>query len=248
MLLTLGSRNRKVGKCAVTYLPFRTCPPACRFRNGGCYAMGVLDVAAHVHNIERQTAKLAPIDLVRLEGVEIIQASKQPAAQGTPLRLHVSGDVRSRAAALELTQACRIWKSNGGGPVWTYTHSWRTVPSAAWQPAISIWASVDNPEQAKEARGRWYPPAMVVPYFDGRKAWDEGGTRWIACPAQTRELTCDRCRICWKGRKMIDAGRGVAFEAHGGAVGRGKAIATARVLTGEQLCLFGDSYEGRDDD
>jgi hypothetical protein len=240
MLLTLRSRNRKVGKCATTYLPFRTCPPSCAFRNGGCYAMGVLDVTAHVHNIERQTAKLSPIDLVRLEGVEIIKAAKTKAAQGTPLRLHVSGDVRSAEAARELAKACGIWAKAGGGPAWTYTHSWRTVPSAAWQPTISVWASVDNARQGTEARGRWYPPALVVPYFDGRKAWDEAGTRWIACPAQTRELTCDRCRICWVGRKMLDAGRGVAFEAHGGCIGRGKAIATARVLTGEQLSLFSE--------
>lgn len=240
MFLKLNSRNRKVGASAVTYLPFRTCPSSCPFLNGGCYAQGVLDVLRVVHEIDAATTTMSMAALVRQEAREIAEAAELQKTTDLPLRLHVAGDVVDLESARLLAESCRIWREKGGGPVWTYTHRWQSIEAWAWRPAISAWASVDTAEQGRAAIENGYPPALVVPYFDDRRSWDEAGIHWIACPAQTKKLTCNRCRICWKSNKMRDARVGVAFEAHGGCVGKGKAIATTRVLRGEQLTLLFD--------
>ena len=241
MFLSLRSGNRKIGRCAATYLPFKTCPRSCPFLDGGCYAQGVLDVLRIVRNIGDQTKHLTPLELCRQEAEEIIEAAGSGKHEGVPLRLHVAGDVEGPEGARVLAEACEVWRESGGGPVWTYTHNWRKVPVGAWSPSISVWASVDNAPQGAEALDLGYAPALVVPYFDGRRSWDEAGVHWTACPAQARSLTCQRCRICWEGSKTVAARGGVSFEAHGGCIGKGKAIATARVLLGEQMTLFGDA-------
>lgn len=242
MFLSLRSQNKKVGRVAATYLPFRTCPPSCPLRHGACYAMGVLDVCSVVKRIDKATSDLSPDALIQGEAAEILDACRESkrAFKKTPLRLHVSGDVIDENSTRTLAYAAQAWTERGGGPVWTYTHRWRSIPRWCWRPAISVWASVDNPKQGVMAFRMGYPSAIVVPYFEGRKGWDEEGIRWIACPAQTRGLKCSQCRICWKSSKMLQARRGVAFEAHGGCIGKGKAQAVARVLLGEQLGLFDD--------
>src|SRR5262245_23835716 len=118
-----------------------------------------------------------------------IDAVRFPFAR--PLRLNVSGDARTAAAARTEGDAAARWVRRGGGPVWAYTHAGATVPRAAWGASVSVLASVQSTADGPAMLERGYAPAAVVTELpaDGR-AFDRDGVRWIPCPEQTRGVQC----------------------------------------------------------
>jgi hypothetical protein len=135
---------------------------------------------------------------------------------GRPIRMHVSGDAKNAKAARILAEAIADWTTRGGGPAWTYTHAWRSIPREAWGP-ISVLASIEHVTDAVHARERGYVPALVVPELppDG-KAFELFGVRWIPCPAQTRnDVACTDCRLCFDDASLFERRAGIAFAAHG---------------------------------
>lgn len=198
--------------------------------------MGGLDSKAHVNRLAKLTSGMTVEEIVAQEVFEIVEASKSAATNNRPLRLHVFGDCPSAEAARELAGAVEVWKRNGGGPVWSYSHNWASMKRADWG-SISVLASVDNPAQARLAAELGYTPAVVVRDC-ASKAWDEEGVRWLVCPAQRRDTVCLRCRLCWSADKLGRAGRGVAFLVHGSATSIRKARREVTSMLGVQLSLF----------
>ncbi|MCZ7679831.1 MAG: hypothetical protein M5U28_14130 [Sandaracinaceae bacterium] len=204
-----------------------TCPQSCPFRTAGCYA-GTGSARALVAKLDAAAEMLTPLEVVRQEA-ELIDRF---AARGVPrdggrhghsgrdLRLHVSGDVRSRAAAQLLGEASERYRQRGGGRVWTYTHSARVVHRADWGD-ISVLASVENPRDVDDVADAGYAAAIVVPKFPSHSPFRLPGssTRFVPCPQQTRGVPCVKCRLCFDSdlRKRNIA---IAFEAHGPAAGR----------------------------
>lgn len=214
MLLNLDSGNAKLGKCATTYAPIRnTCPDSCPLRSGGCYAMGGR-TAIHLRRLETCLEGVGPLVMASLEASEVADGARHLRAQGVirPLRLHTFGDCRTPEAAALLADACRAWP----GPVWTYTHAWRDVPRRHWG-AVSVLASVESLEDAERAWGANYAPAIVVDrHPDDGRAWrSPSGMRVIPCPNQTRDVTCDQCRLCFDDVRLHASRSVIAFAAHG---------------------------------
>ena len=169
---------------------------------------------------KRGPAPRSGLDATRQEAA-LIDAEINPPS-GRPLRLHVSGDCKTRKAADVLSAACERWRNRGGGPVWTYTHSWRSIPRATWR-GVSVLASVETITDAKRAMKRGYAAAIVVAEHpaDG-KAHRVDGVRVIPCPQQTRGTSCVDCGLCMKD-SMLQSGSGViAFAAHGAGTKRAK--------------------------
>jgi len=215
--LILRSENAKIGFAAATYASIEaTCPASCRLRGSGCYAQNG-HVALHARRLD---SAATPLQAARHE------ASLLDAAQGirgVPLRLHVSGDTRTAAAARILAGALLRWRSRGGGSVWTYTHAWRTVPRAAWGSAVSILGSAEDTRHGAAILEAGYAPAVVVDTVpaDGR-AFERDGVTWIPCPQQTRGRTCTECRLCFDADALAARRSGIAFAAHG--AGRKRAL------------------------
>jgi hypothetical protein len=209
--LVLNSDNKKIGRCACTYASIEsTCPADCALRDAGCYARDF-----HVNFTVRRldAAKRTSLQAARDEAEAIDGATH---IRDLPLRLHVSGDVKGRKSAAILGEAAKRWRARRGGPVWTYTHTWRRVPRTAWGSAVSVLASVERVEQAAQATAQGYAVARVVPSLPANgRAWVEAGIRWIPCLEQTRGLKCDECRLCLDADKLRERNAGIAFGVHG---------------------------------
>lgn len=210
------------GNIAATYLPIaQTCPSTCPHRDNGCYAQSG-NVAFHNRRLERANEHRSSYDVIRAEAREITKAG--PTAAGKALRLHVSGDVRSNAAAKLLAKAAKKWD----GRVYTYTHSWRQIERSSWG-SISVLASCETPAQVREARARGYAAALVVTEHTSAKASVlNDGTRTIPCPQQTRDITCEQCKLCMRDTTLRAQDSAITFAAHGS----GKKKVSLTVLKG----------------
>lgn len=194
-----------------------TCPKTCSLKNGnGCYAE-LSFVGIQVRRLDDQAEGLSTLELARAEAKAIDSAYN---GKGIPnkrdMRLHVAGDSRTIAGSKMINSAVGRWKKRGGGDCWSYTHAWRTISRDIWSN-VSILASVDNVSEAKEARKQGYAPAMVVPEHPSDKAFlvDGSDIKWIPCPAQTRDVGCSDCRLCFNADRLFEGNFGIAFAAHG---------------------------------
>jgi hypothetical protein len=165
------------------------------------------------------------LDCARAEAAEIDALPDN----GRDLRLHVVGDCPTNGAARIVAAAAARYRARGGGDVWTYTHAWRKVHRASWGDAVSVLASCENLDDAREAAARGYAVAMVVPEHAGERAEVVDGFRVIPCPEQSRgDRTCVDCRLCFDDAGLRDRETPaiIALAIHGASKRRaGEAIA-----------------------
>lgn len=221
-LLAVDTKNSKIvgtprrGFAAALSLPIKqTCPDTCSLKGKGCYAQGGRQ-AIHVRRLEGQHAGRTALQVSRLAAAEITAATAQGLNRGRALRLFVSGDARTAAAADVIARAARTWIRTGGSAAWGYTHAWRSVPSEVWR-GVSILASVESDADAREARGRGYVPAKVVDSHpaNGRAYKGADGSTWIPCPEQSRGVPCVACGLCFDVEGLRARNAGITFAVHG---------------------------------
>ena len=220
------SGNTKIqgkGRVAATYASIKaSCPSTCSFKGDSCYAQHG-KVAMTVRRLDAGAIDKRPETVAREEKNAIDGAFRGgPVPQdgergGRDLRLHVSGDARTRRAAEHLGKAADGWKARGGGDVWTYTHAWRTVRRESWGPSVSVLASIENPADTKRASAQGYAVAMVVGKHLSDKAYTVPGSdvKFVPCVQQTRGVLCTTCRLCFDADRLHKANMGIAFAAHG---------------------------------
>ncbi len=221
VVILTRTRNAKLGRgvWATTLPVHQTCPPRCPFVDNGCY--GQRGPGGHVARLERHAKRegLSALDLADEEARLIREAAKS-VRQGSPLRLHVSGDCRTPEAARIVADACRDWP----GPVWVFTHAWRDVPRSAWG-TISVLASIEDPNEALEAAKAGYAPALVVEEHPASgRSWLAGAVKFIPCLFETRGVVCSECRLCFDADRMSRDGFGIALAAHGSGKKRVKNV------------------------
>lgn len=218
MYAVLHSENSKVGDVAATYAPIaQTCPVSCPLRNNGCYAQSG-NVGFKVRRTEEYSDGMNGDTVATLEGDEIADMAAH-APPNHALRIHVSGDATSDFRAQQMARGARVWN----GPVWSYTHAWRTVKRASWG-RVSILASCEALSDVVEAMYHGYASALVVAHHpeDGRAYMAhtnlhgvEREVKVIPCPSQTRDVKCTDCRLCWDDQRLLAHGACIAFAAHG---------------------------------
>lgn len=224
------SGNEKTGPVAVTYAGTATCPSACPMKDGnGCYYESGFRTRPINERLNVASAGLTPRQAAQEEARLIDRLFPRGVPDARAMRLHVGGDARTNGAALVLSDAAERWRQRGGGPVWTYTHAWRSVEREFWGK-VSVLASVESAQDGMRAIAKGYAPARVVSSFpNGKRAWDEAGVRWIPCPAQTHEdVRCVDCKLCWDAPSLRARGAGIAFEAHGGTAKRAARVADGK--------------------
>ncbi len=198
-----------------------TCRSSCMFKEKGCYERAGFTsrVSTELDRIASDGG-LSPVSIAVQEETLIRGAfgGKRIPKNGKwgprPLRLHVGGDVYDSASASVLARAALDWLLRGGGPVWTYTHSWKHIPRRVFG-AISVLASVEWPTHARAALAAGYAPAVVVDRFPSDKRFTWHGIELIPCPAETRGITCVECRLCFDDSKLVERKMGIAFAKHG---------------------------------
>lgn len=214
--LTPRSSNRKTGPIATIRSSSDTCPSTCPFNNGGgCYAAGGPE-AIHWKRLDQST-KPEHQGWIGLSD-QFRAAKLKP---GTLLRLNTAGDLPHLPATGEIlgnvVDLMRGIFENHKVVPFTYTHHRQTEHNLAVidrqnQSGFTVNLSCDTEERASMMHQRGFPAVVVVPADDTRNGWtDQDGTRFVTCPAQTGEATCDRCRLCAKSDRSVV----VAFRAHG---------------------------------
>lgn len=218
-----NSQNAKIAgkyKVAATYAPIKqSCPSTCELKDSGCYAQ-----SSYVGMINREEEARhdgdTPLQVAKSEALAIDLGFPKGVPQdggrggGRPLRIHVSGDCTTKGGARVVSAAARRYTQRGGGPVWSYTHAWRKVPRSAWE-GVSTLASVKSISEVMEARKQGYAPAIVVPEHKDERLYKLGPFKFIPCPAQTRDLACTDCRLCFDADALLSRKQGIAFAAHG---------------------------------
>lgn len=219
-----NSKNSKLGKMDAIYSSIQsTCPSSCKLKDEGCYAKhsftGIVS-----RRLDKEASELTPLQVARAE-VTAIDASYKGNSipKGTILRLHVSGDSRTIKGTRLIDKAIGRWKSRGGSVAYNYTHAWRQVPRLNWKNT-SVLASVDSIADVNDARTAGYAPALVVAEHISDKVYTLPGsdTKWIPCPNQTREVTCNTCKLCFNSQRLFDGNYGIAFAVHGAGAAKAK--------------------------
>jgi hypothetical protein len=132
------------------------------------------------------------------------------------LRVHVSGDCSSLTSVNIVNKAIGRWKSRGGNIAYTYTHAWDQVMREQWSN-VSVLASIDSIDQATYARQNGYAPSLVVSEHPSDKVYtlESSDVKWIPCPAQTKKVTCEKCKLCMNADRLFEKNMGITFSAHG---------------------------------
>lgn len=204
-----------------TYVSIKhTCPDTCKFKDAGCYvqtgqagaSMRRLERFGDITDVHPNKLEADLLDMQWNSGYHKTRQIPQDGAKGgRDLRLHVGGDVLDLAGAHFLAGAIERWMSRGGGQVWNYTHRWRDIPADAWGP-ISTLASVETPLEAQEAVDLGYMPSWTMSRFRSEKIHSIGDIKLMPCPAQTKDMKCNECRLCFK---KLRKGTAIGFEWHG---------------------------------
>ena len=203
-------------KVDATYASIKkTCPDSCSLKNSGCYAQ-VSFVGMVNQKMDRRAKGSSPLDVARAEAQAIDAAyNGGTVPAGRDLRLHVSGDSRTIKGTRLINNAIGRWKERGGGDCWSYTHAWQHVPRSEWNN-VSILASVSSTDEVPQARKQGYAPSIVVGEHLSEKVYTLSGSdvKWIPCPAQTRNIPCVNCRLCFNADRLFQENMGIAFAAH----------------------------------
>lgn len=204
-------------KVDATYVSIQaSCPKDCSLMGEGCYAQ-LGNVGIHTHRLDEEAKGMSALQAARAEAHAIDNSYQgRMVPWGRPLRLHVAGDSRTLAGTRIINNAVGRWQDRGGGPCWSYTHAWRNVPKEDWSN-VSMLASVDSLAEVKNAHMQGYAPAIVVAEHPSDRAYYLNGSdvKWIPCPAQTREVGCSDCRLCFDADRLERGNFGIAFAVHG---------------------------------
>lgn len=197
-----NSKNQKTGDVSSTYAPILTCPTTCPFLDSGCYAQHGR-TAMHLRRINQASEGMSQEALAREEAECILRLSGK-----RPLRLHVVGDCTSDFTTDIVADACEVYSSRHGSPVWTYTHAWRTVARSSWRK-VSVIASCETAGDILDAHERGYACCVA-----GAGLLVDG-FRLIRCPAETKVVDCQICRLCMHADRLLRQNRVILFTPHG---------------------------------
>ena len=139
------------------------------------------------------------------------------------LRLHVSGDARTRTAAkilgCSMVDYERRSKRQGYSSLaFTYTHAWQApynVHYDSWQGARVI-ASIDDVSQYdRVTQELGYPAAsMVIP--EAIATHKTKDNLMVLCPHDKHKIDCRDCRLCFMSMDWLKDNRVIImFPAHG---------------------------------
>ena len=203
---------------SATYLPQRSCPPECVFRNSGCYAENG-NTGFTTNRLNRDTDPSSrPVDIAKEESKKVFELATKLAKKGIkgrPIRYRVVGDSYTKAAAIETGRSADIWADLVDGKAWTYTHGWRRLRRSLFGDSISVLASVEKTSQIAKARSRGFAAAIVVPYHKSDKVYKLDGEKILPCPHQTRGTPCVKCKLCWDDKRLLSKGISIGFAVHG---------------------------------
>ncbi|MCI0560895.1 MAG: hypothetical protein MN733_20615 [Nitrososphaera sp.] len=121
------------------------------------------------------------------------------------IRFGAIGDP-ARADRVQLLKAVDLARSEGLSVI-GYTHHWRNEPITGMLKR-TLMASCNMLSETPEAIARGWKPAVVIPWDHKGNTFDmPDGGKGLVCPAQTKHVTCNDCRMCDPNHPVWDAGK-----------------------------------------
>ena len=199
-----------------------TCPDACPFKSGGCYAQsGAINI--HWSRLSRGQTGITYDDFCQ----KIARLRK-----GTIWRWGQCGDFESDSQkgnnSIDSAKLIQLIAANQGKDVISYTHKPvldhqdsveaplnRAIIKSANDNGFTINLSANSLHHADELLALNIGPVVsVVPLNTVGNTKTPKGTRVVLCPATTHEnVTCSTCGLCAKNKREYVIG----FKAHGSA-------------------------------
>ena len=202
------SGNRKTGVMSTTYSDSANCPSNCAWKDKACYARFSW-TGVHWSNSNLTFSEMC-------RGISEIPDNQI-------WRHNVGGDLPGIDNVIDLRKLKALVKANGKSKGFTYTHkpvgttglgakNAKAIKSANAN-GFTINLSADSFEQADELLQLNIAPVTVVVDSNTsvKNLTTSGGNKIVVCPAQTKEITCAKCKLCANpNRKVI-----IGFKAHG---------------------------------
>ena len=204
--LVLKSGNDKTGPIPVSMTERVTCPDACSFKSGGCYAYS-WPLKLNWENVSER-------------GVDWATFCQQVASLplGQLWRHNQAGDLPGDNDALDGAALAALVMANQGRRGFTYTHKpgARETLAMATANGFTVNVSCDSLEQADSEAGKGNPLVVVLPMLEKGQSEPKvthtpAGMRVVTCPAQWRETSCADCQLCALPKRAFAIG----FRAHG---------------------------------
>ena len=199
------SGNRKTGPIPVSYSSARTCPDACPLKENGCYA-------------ELSKVRMHWRDDERFDSWPDFLAQVRALPRGQLWRHNVAGDLPGIGDRLDLQRFEQLVRANKGRRGWTYTHkpvrTTGTLRRIRWanESGFTVNLSADTLREADQLAALDIGPVCVtLPSDAPQVSKTPAGRTVVACPAESRDISCADCQLCQNAtRKAI-----VGFRAHG---------------------------------
>jgi hypothetical protein len=218
--LTLKSRNAKTGPIPVSTTSAITCPKACPFNDGGCYAKGG-PLAIHWKKVTNGDA-----------GTNWLRFLHQIMAlpDGQLWRHNQAGDLPGDGDVIDSQALYDLVEANRGKRGFTYTHKpmdseeSRAGIDYANRHGFTINLSANDMDHADDLADLDIAPVVVVlPSDQAENTVTPKGRKVVVCPATVRDdVSCATCGLCGRLRDAI-----VGFPAHGASKRKADAIAKA---------------------
>ena len=220
--LTPTSRNAKTGPIPVSTSPASTCPEACPFKAGGCYANGG-PLKMHWNKVSSGE-----------RGTQWDSFCNTIAAlpEGQVWRHNQAGDLPGNGETVNFEQLWSLTVANKGKRGFTYTHydvenndHNREAVETANLYRFTINLSANTLAHADRLAALNIAPVVVVLPSD----WTENtrtpeGHKVVVCPATAEgsTVTCASCKLCAvrENRPII------GFPAHGASKRKASAVAS----------------------
>lgn len=213
---SLRASNAKLGPIPVTMTERGSCPDACSFKDSGCYA--------EEHNwLKYHWERVAEKGLAWPAFCAAVAALPE----GQLWRHNEAGDLPGRNERIDRGALMRLVLANRGRRGFTFTHK-SVLPGAvpttmavrnarairdANAAGFTINLSADSLVHADAlVRMKVGPVTVVVPTDHPTRATKTpAGNTVVVCPAETHDLTCEKCQMCAHPRRKAI----IAFRAHG---------------------------------
>lgn len=215
--LTAISSNKKTGPIPVSTTSAETCPPACPFNDGGCYAKSG-PLALHWKKVSEDQ---------RGDDFDTFIDKIKKLPKNQLFRHNQAGDLFGSGNRINAAQLQKFAIAAKRTNCFTYTHKPTTAANVkAIREAnqhITINLSANNPAHADELLAHGLPVVTVLPMNAGKKERTPSGKRIVTCPATTSDkVTCSSCALC----SVKDRDYVIGFPAHGTSKKKANLIAS----------------------
>ena len=217
-LVTERSRNAKTGPIMVTTTDSSSCPDACPFKSGACYAKAG-PLALNWRKLDNGASPT-------IKGLKDVCEAIERQPQGALWRMNQAGDLPGKGDAIDRDSLDQIVQANHGKRGFTYTHKPMNEANAAAvksanEQGFTINLSGNHLAHADELADLNIAPVVtVLPSDATRNVQTPAGRTVVICPATQRDdVSCATCGLCQRQRKTI-----VGFPAHGASKRKADAI------------------------